>query len=149
MGDITCNKWHLQGHCFEKCEQKSAQRNFTDDSLKQAYAKWAKEVKDKSPHKASWWLGQAEVKLDSVVSIDNKLNHEFSMYLSYVPNQKAAATLVPTRLDIKFTKMQDRPHTRQKKMQECQNSSQQGALLPTTKWQEKNQRIHLIQTKRC
>lgn len=20
MGDITCNKWHLQGYCFEKCE---------------------------------------------------------------------------------------------------------------------------------
>jgi len=52
-GDITCNKWHLQGYCFEKCERKSTHRNFLDDSLKEAYAKWAKEVKDKSPHKAS------------------------------------------------------------------------------------------------
>ena len=22
-GDIMCNKWHLQGYCFEKCECKS------------------------------------------------------------------------------------------------------------------------------
>jgi len=28
-------------------------KTFLDDSLKQAYAKWVKEVKDKSPHKAS------------------------------------------------------------------------------------------------
>jgi len=52
-GDITCNKWNLQGYCFEKCERKGTHRNFLDDSLKQAYAKWVKEVKDKSPHKAS------------------------------------------------------------------------------------------------
>jgi hypothetical protein len=52
-GDITCNKWHLQGYCFKKCEQKGTHHSFTDDSLKQAYAKWPKEVKDKSPHKAS------------------------------------------------------------------------------------------------
>jgi hypothetical protein len=65
-------------------------KTFLDDSLKQAYAKWVKEVKDKSPHKASWRLGQAEVKLDSVVSTDNKINHEFSTYLSCVQNQKAS-----------------------------------------------------------
>jgi len=30
------------------------------------------------------------VKLDSVVSTDNKINHEFSTYLSCVQNQKAS-----------------------------------------------------------
>jgi len=52
-GDITCNKWHLQGYCFEKCERKSTHRSFSDEALKQAYAKWIKEIKEKSPHKAS------------------------------------------------------------------------------------------------
>jgi hypothetical protein len=52
-GLITCNKWHLQGYCFEKCDRKSTHKNFTNEALKQAYAKWAKEVKDKSPHKSS------------------------------------------------------------------------------------------------
>jgi len=22
-GDITCNKWHLQGYCLEECERKN------------------------------------------------------------------------------------------------------------------------------
>jgi hypothetical protein len=90
-------------------------------------------VKDKSPNKALWWLGQTEAKLDSVVSIDNKLNHEFSTYLSCVPNQKAAAALVPTRLEAKLTKEQDQPHARQKEIQELQKSSQQVALQSNPK----------------
>ncbi len=52
-GLITCNKWHIQGYCFEKCDRKATHKNFPNDSLKQAYGKWVKEVKDKSPHKSS------------------------------------------------------------------------------------------------
>jgi hypothetical protein len=52
-GLTTCNKWHAQGHCFEKCERKATNKDFTNDTLKQAYSKWIKEVKDKSPHKSS------------------------------------------------------------------------------------------------
>jgi hypothetical protein len=52
-GLTTCNKWHVQGHCFEKCERKATHKDFPNDSLKQAYAKWVKEVKDRSPHKSS------------------------------------------------------------------------------------------------
>jgi hypothetical protein len=53
VGDMTCNKWHVQGYCFEKCDRKATHKAFSDKALKQGYAKWAKEVKEKSPHKAS------------------------------------------------------------------------------------------------
>jgi hypothetical protein len=52
-GLVACNKWHLQGHCFEKCERKATHKDFPNDTLKSAYSKWVKEVKDRSPHKAS------------------------------------------------------------------------------------------------
>jgi hypothetical protein len=52
-GLITCNKWHIQGYCFEKCDRKATHKNFPNDTLKQAYAKWVKEVRDKSPHKST------------------------------------------------------------------------------------------------
>jgi len=52
-GDTTCNKWHLQGYCFEKCDRKATHKAFSDEAIKQANAKWIKEVKEKSPHKAS------------------------------------------------------------------------------------------------
>jgi hypothetical protein len=29
-GDITCNKWHLQGYCFKKFECKNTHRSFTE-----------------------------------------------------------------------------------------------------------------------
>jgi hypothetical protein len=52
-GLTTCNKWHVQGHCFEKCECKASHKDFSNDTLKNAYGKWVKEVKDRSPHKSS------------------------------------------------------------------------------------------------
>ena len=45
-GVITCNKWHAQGHCFEKCDRKASHRNFQDETFKQVYAKWLKKLKD-------------------------------------------------------------------------------------------------------
>jgi hypothetical protein len=52
-GLIACNKWHLQGYCFEKCDRKASHKDFTSDSHKSAYLKWVKETKEKSPHKSS------------------------------------------------------------------------------------------------
>jgi hypothetical protein len=33
-GLATGNKWHAQGHCFEKCERKATHKDFMNDSLK-------------------------------------------------------------------------------------------------------------------
>jgi hypothetical protein len=53
QGTITCNKWHVQGHCFAKCDRHITHKDFPSEALKTAYGKWIKEVKDKSPHKSS------------------------------------------------------------------------------------------------
>jgi hypothetical protein len=45
-GVITCNKWHAQGHCFDKCERKASHKSFQDETHKQAYAKWIKKLKE-------------------------------------------------------------------------------------------------------
>jgi len=45
-GLITCNKWHAQGHCFDKCDRKASHKSFPDETHKQAYAKWIKKLKD-------------------------------------------------------------------------------------------------------
>ena len=45
-GLITCNKWHAQGHCFDKCDRKNSHKNFPDEAHKQAYAKWIKKLKE-------------------------------------------------------------------------------------------------------
>jgi len=45
-GLITCNKWHAQGHCFDKCDRKASHKSFQDETYKQAYAKWIKKLKD-------------------------------------------------------------------------------------------------------
>jgi len=37
-GQTTCNKWHIQGRSFEKCERKMTHKDFLNDALKQAYA---------------------------------------------------------------------------------------------------------------
>jgi hypothetical protein len=50
-GLIVCNKWHLQGYCFEKCDRKASHKDFTSTSHKSAYVKWVKETIDKSLHK--------------------------------------------------------------------------------------------------
>jgi len=48
-GTITCNKWHLQGFCYEKCERKSTHKPFSSASHKTAYDKWVKDQKSKMP----------------------------------------------------------------------------------------------------
>lgn len=74
------------------------------------------------------------MKLDSVVSNNNKLNHEFSTYLSCVQNQKATAVLFPTRKKSKLTEKQDRSNET-KEIQETKNppSPTSSLLHPTTK----------------
>jgi hypothetical protein len=68
--------------------------------LKQAYAKWVKEVKDRSPHKSSWLLGQAEEETYNIAefSLTNKLDYNLSPYLSGAPIQKRTPELY-TSLD--------------------------------------------------
>ena len=45
-GVITCNKWHAQGHCFDKCDRKASHKKFPDETHKQNYAKWIKKLKE-------------------------------------------------------------------------------------------------------
>jgi len=48
-GLITCNKWHIQGFCFEKCDRRASHKPFASASHKAAYDKWVKEMKAKAP----------------------------------------------------------------------------------------------------
>jgi hypothetical protein len=48
-GLITCNKWHVQGFCYEKCERKASHKPFSSATHKAAYDKWVKEQKAKAP----------------------------------------------------------------------------------------------------
>jgi len=48
-GIITCNKWHIQGFCFEKCDRKATHKAFTSITHRTAYDKWVKEQKAKVP----------------------------------------------------------------------------------------------------
>jgi hypothetical protein len=48
-GLITCNKWHIQGFCYEKCDRKASLKNFESAPHKLAFEKWVKELKPKPP----------------------------------------------------------------------------------------------------
>jgi len=48
-GLITCNKWHIQGFCYEKCERKASHKAFSSATHKATYDKWVKEQKAKMP----------------------------------------------------------------------------------------------------
>jgi len=48
-GLVTCNKWHCQGFCYEKCERKVSHKNFDSAVHRSAFDKWAKEWKAKNP----------------------------------------------------------------------------------------------------
>lgn len=48
-GLVTCNKWHVQGFCYEKCDRKASHKNFDSAPHKSAYDKWVKELKAKNP----------------------------------------------------------------------------------------------------
>jgi hypothetical protein len=49
QGLITCNKWHVQGFCYEKCDRKASHKPFTSATHRAAYDKWVKEQKAKAP----------------------------------------------------------------------------------------------------
>jgi len=48
-GIITCNKWHVQGFCYEKCDCKATHRPFVSAAHRTAYNKWVKEQKARVP----------------------------------------------------------------------------------------------------
>jgi hypothetical protein len=48
-GLITCNKWHVRGFCYEKCDRKESRRKFYSASHKSAYDAWIKVLKAKAP----------------------------------------------------------------------------------------------------
>jgi hypothetical protein len=48
-GLVTCDKWHCQGFCYEKCEHKASHKNFESASHKSAFDKWVKDLKAKNP----------------------------------------------------------------------------------------------------
>jgi hypothetical protein len=48
-GVTTCNKWHVQGFCFEKCVRKATHKAFLSAPHKAANDKWVKELKAKMP----------------------------------------------------------------------------------------------------
>jgi hypothetical protein len=48
-GLVTCNKWHVQDYCFEKCERKATHKPFVSATHRSAYDKWVKEQKAKNP----------------------------------------------------------------------------------------------------
>jgi hypothetical protein len=48
-GLITCNKWHIRGFCYEKCEQRLSHKKFDCANHKSAYDTWIKSLKAKLP----------------------------------------------------------------------------------------------------
>jgi hypothetical protein len=48
-GLITCNKWHVRGFCYEKCDRKGSHKKFDSVSHKTAYDTWIKTLKAKNP----------------------------------------------------------------------------------------------------
>ena len=48
-GLITCNKWHVQGFCFEKCDRKASHRPFVSAAHRTAYDSWVKDKKARVP----------------------------------------------------------------------------------------------------
>jgi hypothetical protein len=46
-GLITCNKWHVRGFCYEKCERKGSHKKFESASHKSTYDSWIKTLKSK------------------------------------------------------------------------------------------------------
>jgi hypothetical protein len=48
-GISTCNKWHIQGFCYEKCDRQATHKPFDSASHKSVYDKWVKELKTKNP----------------------------------------------------------------------------------------------------
>jgi hypothetical protein len=48
-GLITCNKWHVRGFCYERCDRKNSHKKFDSTHHKATYDKWIRELKAKNP----------------------------------------------------------------------------------------------------
>jgi hypothetical protein len=48
-GLITCNKCHVRGFCYEKCNRKGSHKKFESAPHKNAYDAWIKALKRKVP----------------------------------------------------------------------------------------------------
>jgi hypothetical protein len=48
-GLITCNKWHIRGFCYEKCDRRGSHKKFESISHKTAFDSWVKALKNKAP----------------------------------------------------------------------------------------------------
>jgi hypothetical protein len=48
-GLITCNKWHVRGFCYERCDQRNSHKKFESTTHKAVYDTWVKALKAKLP----------------------------------------------------------------------------------------------------
>jgi hypothetical protein len=48
-GLITCNKWHVRGFCYEKCDCRGSHKKFETLAHKSAYDAWIKSLKSEPP----------------------------------------------------------------------------------------------------
>jgi len=48
-GLVTCNKWHIRGFCYERCDRKNSHKKFESGTHKTAYDTWVKALKAKLP----------------------------------------------------------------------------------------------------
>jgi hypothetical protein len=48
-GLITCNKWHVRGFFYERCDRRSSHKKFESASHKSAFDKWIRDLKAKNP----------------------------------------------------------------------------------------------------
>jgi hypothetical protein len=48
-GLVTCNKWHIKGFCYERCDRKNSHKKFESATHMTAYDTWVKALKAKLP----------------------------------------------------------------------------------------------------
>jgi hypothetical protein len=48
-GLVRCNKWHMRGICYEKCERRGSHKKFESATHKSAYDTWVKALKANAP----------------------------------------------------------------------------------------------------
>ena len=48
-GLVTCNKWHIRGFCYERCDRKNSHKKFESATHMTAYDTWVKTLKAKLP----------------------------------------------------------------------------------------------------
>ena len=47
-GLITCNKWHVRGFCYEKCDRRNSHKKFESAAHKTTYDTWIKLLKSQN-----------------------------------------------------------------------------------------------------